>query len=123
MRFFGGQNAAQHTYDNKRGLGYIEYYAKLQGNKRGRAPADLGHGRNNEMRLYNGEDGFEIADDARDVGNHILRKQDAAYGARLDAGTQRIQIGAAVNRQQTAHPIERKTKTQLYGCELGSDQY
>ena len=70
--------------------------------------------------MLNGEreNVLNVADDARDVRDDVLRKQDAVERARAHAHAQRFRIETTIQSEQSANAYKREAEAQLNRHEL-----
>ena len=82
----------------------------------------LRHRADQEAAVHRREDALEVADDARRVGDHVLREEDAVERAVAHAGAQRVEEDRAVEPDQPADADQREAEAELDRRELGRDE-
>ena len=100
----------------------IDDHADLEREQRRRPPAEFAHWADDEVLNGDREDVLKVADDARDVRDDILRKQDAVERARAHAHAQRFRIETAIESEQSANADKREAEAQLNRHELRGDE-
>ena len=87
------------------------------------SPSDLRHGADEERSILRREDGAQVTDDARRIGNHVLREHDALHGIGPDAIHQRLEQHGAIQSEQAADREQRETEAELdSGAEVGGEE-
>jgi hypothetical protein len=120
-RFFGRDRHFRHADDGDV-AGDLDDDAQRDADQRGRAPAELGHGTNQEAIRVRREDHAQVADDARRIGDRIGGEHDALDRAAADSIHERLQAHRAVQAEDAAHAQQREAETQLdAGAEFRGD--
>ena len=120
--FVRRQRHLQNTQDRDIARRNLDDHAQRQTHQRRRSPAQLGHRADQENSLLRREDGTQVADDARRIGDHVLREHDALDRTGLHAVHQWLEENGAVQPEQTAHGEQREAETKLNaGAEVRGD--
>ena len=115
------QRHAQHAKDRECGSRNLQQQAEFEADQGGRAPAELRHRSDQETLVQRREDAPQVVDDARRVGDDVVREKHALERAVLHAGAQHIVDDGAIEAEQPAHAEEREAKAQLNRRKLCGD--
>ena len=91
--------------------------AERHADQRRRAPAELRHRPDQERALPRREEGAQVADDLRGVGDDVLREHHRLDRAGADALGERLQVHRAVEAEQPADAEQGEAEAELdAGC-------
>nr|WP_159394157.1 hypothetical protein [Streptomyces sp. NRRL S-495] len=118
----GGQRALQHPEDRQVARD-LDHDAQRDADQRRRAPADLGHRPDQELPLLGREEGPQIAEDPRGVGDDVLGEHHRLDPAGAHPLDQRLKVHPAVEADQAADGEQGEAVPQLQAeaAELGGD--